>query len=88
MAMKAYRDYAKAKKGITSPELVAPVTAHSAFDKVKDFNYNNTFYTYFIKPTFPPLFVVFVYVFTIYKKGMLLLRNQARARRTRTRLQG
>jgi sphinganine-1-phosphate aldolase len=33
MAIKAYRDYAKAKKGITHPELVAPVTVHSAFDK-------------------------------------------------------
>lgn len=33
MAIKAYRDYAKAKKGITAPELVAPVTVHSAFDK-------------------------------------------------------
>jgi glutamate/tyrosine decarboxylase-like PLP-dependent enzyme len=33
MAMKAYRDYARAKKGITKPELVAPITAHAAFDK-------------------------------------------------------
>ena len=33
MAIKAYRDYGRAKKGITHPELVAPVTVHSAFDK-------------------------------------------------------
>lgn len=33
MAVKAYRDYARAKRGITNPELVAPVTVHSAFDK-------------------------------------------------------
>lgn len=33
MAIKAYRDWAREEKGITRPEIVAPVTAHAAFDK-------------------------------------------------------
>ncbi len=33
MAMKTYRDWARAEKGITEPEVVAPSTAHPAFDK-------------------------------------------------------
>jgi glutamate/tyrosine decarboxylase-like PLP-dependent enzyme len=33
LAMKAYRDWARDKKGITRPEMIAPVTAHAAFDK-------------------------------------------------------
>ncbi len=33
LAMKTYRDYARAKKKITRPELIVPVTAHAAFDK-------------------------------------------------------
>lgn len=33
MAVKAYRDLARAQRGVTEPELVAPVTAHAAFDK-------------------------------------------------------
>jgi sphinganine-1-phosphate aldolase len=33
MAMKAYRDYARVKRGITEPEVVLPVSAHVAFDK-------------------------------------------------------
>ncbi len=33
MAMKAYRDWARAKRGIVEPEVVLPVTAHVAFDK-------------------------------------------------------
>lgn len=33
MAMKAYRDWARETKGIERPEIVAPVTAHPAFDK-------------------------------------------------------
>ena len=33
MAMKAYRDRAREQAGITEPELVAPTTAHPAFDK-------------------------------------------------------
>lgn len=33
MAVKTYRDWARATKGITKPELVAPITVHSAFDK-------------------------------------------------------
>ncbi len=33
LAMKAYRDRAREKKGITRPEMILPVTAHAAFDK-------------------------------------------------------
>lgn len=33
MAMKAYRDQAKLEKGIEVPEIIAPITAHAAFDK-------------------------------------------------------
>jgi glutamate/tyrosine decarboxylase-like PLP-dependent enzyme len=33
LAMRAYRDWARDTKGITSPELVVPTTAHAAFDK-------------------------------------------------------
>jgi sphinganine-1-phosphate aldolase len=33
LAMKAYRDFARTNRGIAEPEIVAPVTAHAAFDK-------------------------------------------------------
>lgn len=33
MAMKAYRDKARSEKGITSPEVIMPKTAHPAFQK-------------------------------------------------------
>jgi sphinganine-1-phosphate aldolase len=33
LAMRTYRDHARARRGIASPEIVAPVTAHAAFDK-------------------------------------------------------
>lgn len=33
LAIKTYRDWARATKGITQPELVAPTSAHPAFDK-------------------------------------------------------
>ncbi len=33
LAMKTYRDWAREVKGIAEPEIVAPVTAHAAFDK-------------------------------------------------------
>lgn len=33
LAMKTYRDWARTEKGITEPEIVAPETAHPAFDK-------------------------------------------------------
>ncbi|KAF7274077.1 hypothetical protein GWI33_013237 [Rhynchophorus ferrugineus] len=33
MACKAYRDYARETRGVRKPEMVVPVTAHSAFDK-------------------------------------------------------
>ena len=37
LAMKAYRDHAREVRGITQPELVAPVTAHAAFDKAAEY---------------------------------------------------
>ena len=33
MAMKVYRDWARADRGITEPEIIVPHTAHPAFDK-------------------------------------------------------
>lgn len=33
MACKAYRDYAREIRGIKRPNMVLPVTAHTAFDK-------------------------------------------------------
>lgn len=33
LAMMTYRDMAEAERGVTAPEMVAPVTAHAAFDK-------------------------------------------------------
>ncbi|HEX9065188.1 MAG TPA: aminotransferase class V-fold PLP-dependent enzyme [Streptosporangiaceae bacterium] len=33
LAMRTYRDYARERRGIERPEIVAPVTAHAAFDK-------------------------------------------------------
>lgn len=33
MAVKAYRDYAINVRGIKKPEILAPVSAHAAFDK-------------------------------------------------------
>jgi len=33
MAMKAYREWARAEKGIAAPEIIMPHTAHPAFDK-------------------------------------------------------
>lgn len=37
LAMKTYRDRGKAEKGIDKPNIVAPVTAHAAFDKAADY---------------------------------------------------
>lgn len=37
LAMKAYRDWARDKKRITRPEIVAPITAHVAFDKAAQY---------------------------------------------------
>ena len=37
LAMKAYRDFARERRGIATPEIVAPVTAHAAFDKAARF---------------------------------------------------
>ncbi len=37
LAMKTYRDQAKAEKGITRPEMIVPVTAHAAFDKAAQY---------------------------------------------------
>lgn len=33
LACKTWRDYAKDVKGIKNPEMIIPVTAHTAFDK-------------------------------------------------------
>jgi len=33
LAMKAYRDFARERRGVAAPEIVAPVSAHVAFDK-------------------------------------------------------
>ncbi|KAJ3187039.1 hypothetical protein HDU85_007077 [Gaertneriomyces sp. JEL0708] len=37
MAVKAYRDMARATRGVTSPEMVVPVTMHAAFDKAESY---------------------------------------------------
>lgn len=37
LAMKTYRDWARATKGITEPEMIAPTTAHAAFDKAAQY---------------------------------------------------
>ncbi len=37
LAMKTYRDQAKAEKGISNPEIVVPVTAHAAFNKASEY---------------------------------------------------
>ena len=37
LAMKTYRDWARDKKGITKPEMIAPITAHAAFDKASQY---------------------------------------------------
>ncbi|KAL1507256.1 hypothetical protein AB1Y20_008105 [Prymnesium parvum] len=37
MAMKAYRDYGREKRGIRSPNIVASITAHAAFDKAAQY---------------------------------------------------
>src|SRR3990172_8796084 len=37
MAVKTARDWARAEKGITAPEMVLPVTAHPAFDKAPQY---------------------------------------------------
>lgn len=33
----AYREWARKKKGIVEPEMVAPITAHAAFDKAANY---------------------------------------------------
>lgn len=37
MAMKVYRDWAREEKGITTPEIIIPQTAHPAFDKAGEY---------------------------------------------------
>ncbi len=37
LAMKTYRDLARERRGIRKPEIVAPVTAHAAFDKAAQY---------------------------------------------------
>ena len=37
LAMKAYRDFARRRRGITRPQMVVPRTAHAAFDKAAEY---------------------------------------------------
>ena len=37
LAMKAYRDWARQEKGIERPEILAPTSAHAAFDKAAEY---------------------------------------------------
>lgn len=37
MACKAYRDYARAERGVVDPNIVMPTTAHSGFDKAAQY---------------------------------------------------
>jgi sphinganine-1-phosphate aldolase len=37
LAMRTYRDIARATRGVTDPEIVAPETAHAAFDKAAQY---------------------------------------------------
>jgi len=37
LAMKTYRDWARETKGIQAPEMIAPSTAHAAFDKAAEY---------------------------------------------------
>ena len=37
LAMKTYRDRARAEKGISEPEMIVPTTAHAAFDKASQY---------------------------------------------------
>lgn len=37
MAVKTARDYARAEKGVTQPEMIAPITAHPAFNKAAEY---------------------------------------------------
>ncbi|KAM0749297.1 PLP-dependent transferase [Meredithblackwellia eburnea MCA 4105] len=37
MACKAYRDRARAERGITEPEMIVPISAHAAFDKASKY---------------------------------------------------
>ncbi len=37
LAMKTYRDWARNTRGIARPEMIAPVTAHAAFDKASQY---------------------------------------------------
>ncbi|XP_071926594.1 sphingosine-1-phosphate lyase isoform X2 [Coffea arabica] len=37
LAVKSSRDYMRAKKGITKPEMIIPVSAHSAYDKAAQY---------------------------------------------------
>ncbi len=37
LAMKVYRDYARERRGITTPNMVIPASAHAAFDKASQY---------------------------------------------------
>jgi glutamate/tyrosine decarboxylase-like PLP-dependent enzyme len=47
LAMKTYRDWAREKKGVTSPEVILPVSSHAAFEKACQY--------FNIKPIYVPL---------------------------------
>ena len=47
LAIKTYRDWAREKMGITSPEVILPISAHAAFDKACQY--------FHIQPIFVPL---------------------------------
>jgi sphinganine-1-phosphate aldolase len=37
LAMKTYRDHARSTRGITSPQMIVPISAHAAFDKAAQY---------------------------------------------------
>ncbi|MGZ4759915.1 MAG: aspartate aminotransferase family protein, partial [Acidimicrobiales bacterium] len=37
LAMKTYRDHARAERGITEPRMIVPMSAHAAFDKAAQY---------------------------------------------------
>jgi len=37
LAMKTYRDHARATRGITEPQMIVPISAHAAFDKAAQY---------------------------------------------------
>ena len=62
LAMKSYRDWALDTKGITKPEMILPVTAHTAFDKAAQY--------FQIKPVRIPLDGNYQADITVVKKAI------------------